>query len=105
VEPPPIKKVATFLDILQFPAPSPGHATRCSNCSSSLALHQPDPQDPSRLLGVCGRCKHWFLVDLLHDTSEGIMVRLPDAEVVRALSHEDESGGISVTGDADVPRG
>jgi hypothetical protein len=92
-----VKSVAAKLDLLRFPAP-PARAVRacCLHCSSPLALHQPDPDSPERLLGVCERCKHWFLIDLPPKQSEGVMVRLPDTEVIRDLSHEDPSHGISL---------
>jgi hypothetical protein len=61
-----------------------------------LALHQPDPDSPERLLGVCERCKHWFLIDLLLKRSEGVMVRLPDTRVIRDLSCKNPSDGISL---------
>jgi hypothetical protein len=68
----------------------------CLHCSSPLVLHQPDAEAPARLLGVCEQCKHWFLIDLLPDLSEGIMVRLPDTEVIRDLSRENPAAGISL---------
>jgi hypothetical protein len=48
------------------------------------------------MLGVCERCKHWFLIDLPPRQSEGIMVQLPDAAVIRDLSHQNPSQGISL---------
>jgi hypothetical protein len=84
-----VKKVSAKLDLLHFPAP-PEDAIRacCLHCSSPLTVHQPDKESPERLLGVCEKCKHWFLIDLPLVMSEGIMVRLPDTEVIRELSHE-----------------
>ncbi len=35
----------------------------CLRCGDSLALHQPDPQLPHRLLAVCEDCKAWYLTD------------------------------------------
>ena len=35
----------------------------CRTCGSDLVLHQPDPQMPERILGACGECKSWFLLD------------------------------------------
>jgi hypothetical protein len=34
---------------------------RCPRCLSSLALHQPDPELPHRLLAVCEECKSWYV--------------------------------------------
>jgi len=95
-----IKKVAAHLDVLRFPVaverPAGAH---CLNCSAPLSLSQPDLASPDRLLGVCERCKHWFLIDLVPDMSEGLMCRLPDIEVIRSLSRENPSKGISLMGD------
>jgi len=95
-----IKKVAANLDVLRFPlAVARPAGAHCLNCSSPLSLSQPDLESPERLLGVCMRCKHWFLIDLVADRSEGIMCRLPDIEVIRSLSRENPSHGISLMSD------
>ena len=96
----PIKKVSAKLDILRFDlvVETPPRA-RCLNCSAPLSLSQPDLKSPDRLLGICGQCRHWFLIDLVPDSSAGILCRLPDIEVIRSLSHENPSAGISVMGD------
>jgi hypothetical protein len=36
----------------------------CSHCSLPLSLSQPDVDLPGRLLGICERCKRWYLVEL-----------------------------------------
>jgi hypothetical protein len=33
----------------------------CQNCKFPLALHQPDPQLPDRLLATCDECKSWYV--------------------------------------------
>src|SRR4051812_37209601 len=94
-----VKSVSTRLELLRFPtAPVKGVRACCLHCASPLALHQPDPDFPERLLGVCEKCKHWFLIDLLSNVSEGVLVLLPDTQVVRDLSHENPSEGISLMG-------
>jgi hypothetical protein len=87
-----IKKVSADLDLLRFPAvvEHPVSAD-CLNCSLPLSLSQPDFNSPERLLGICERCKHWFLIDLIPDLTEGVLSRLPDIEVIRALSFENGS--------------
>lgn len=35
----------------------------CPKCEERLALHQPDPELDDRLLGTCGECKTWYLLD------------------------------------------
>jgi len=92
----PVKKVSADLDVLRFPAaverPVRAH---CLNCSLPLSLSQPDLNSPERLLGVCEHCKHWFLIDLIPDLTEGILWRLPDIEVIRELSFENSAQGPS----------
>jgi hypothetical protein len=57
-----IKKVPAELDVLHFPAPDERpFGALCSNCSVNLSLSQPDLYSPDRLIGVCERCKYWFL--------------------------------------------
>jgi hypothetical protein len=85
----PIKKVPTELEVLHFPAPGTKPVgPLCLNCSLPLFLSQPDLDAPERLLGVCGQCKSWFLVDLIPDQRQGIIWRLPDIEVIQRLSVE-----------------
>jgi hypothetical protein len=89
---PPIKKVAAELEVLLFPAaierPVRAH---CLNCDLPLSLSQPDLDSPERLLGVCEQCKHWFVIHLILDQSQGLLCRLPDIEVIRQLSFDDPS--------------
>ncbi len=37
----------------------------CRECGSDLDLHQPDTDLPERLLGTCGACKAWYLIDAI----------------------------------------
>ncbi len=93
----PVIKASAKLHFLRFPALSEDPvAAECLNCSSDLTLHQPDMNTPERLLGVCESCKHWYLIDLVPDVSQGVMVWLPDQEVVRELSRPDQSERISI---------
>ena len=34
----------------------------CPNCESPLAIHQPDPGLPDRLLATCDDCKSWYVL-------------------------------------------
>ncbi len=92
-----VNRVTADLHFLRFPAVFE-HPVRaqCLNCSSDLTLHQPDMDTPERLLGVCESCKHWYLIDLVPDVSQGVMVWLPEKEVVRELSRPDPSDGMSM---------
>lgn len=98
------RRVEATLDILPFPRLREDPAgTACLHCSSALTLHQPDPQSPDRLLGVCEGCHRWFLVDLVPGRPDGVLVGLPGEEVVRALSRPDPEDGISLMGPGDDP--
>jgi hypothetical protein len=91
-----VKKVSAELDVLRFPSADQHRIeAHCLKCSSPLSLFQPDLSTPERLLGVCERCKHWFLVDLIPDLTEGVLSRLPDIEVIRQLSLENPPAGTS----------
>ena len=84
-----IKRVSAHLDVLQFPAAIENpKGPSCLNCSSRLSLSQPDLELPERLLGICDKCKYWFLIDLVPQEGEGLMVRLPEAQVIRSLARE-----------------
>ncbi len=90
-------KASVKLHFLRFPALfEDPFAAECLNCASDLTLHQPDMNTPERLLGVCESCKHWYLIDLVPDLSQGVMVWLPDQEVVRDLCRPDPSDGMSI---------
>jgi len=83
--------------ILRFPTALDGPTPlKCLNCSSELSLHQPDVNSPERLLGVCEACNYWYLIDIVPDLTHGVMVMLPDVEVVRRLSHPNPAAGISI---------
>jgi hypothetical protein len=44
-------------------------AAPCPDCRSDLNIHQPEPDQPDRLLGTCPACGLWSLivVDEAHD--------------------------------------
>ncbi len=48
----------------------------CARCQAPLVRHQPDENEPNRLLGTCDDCGSWFLLDL----SKSIMLVLPETE-------------------------
>jgi hypothetical protein len=98
------RRVLAPLDLLPFPRlPEVAVGLACPHCSSSLTLHQPDPESPDRLLGVCGGCKHWYLIDPSTDRDDGVLLGLPDDKLVRALSRANPSGGTSLMGHEPVP--
>jgi hypothetical protein len=75
----------------------------CPACCDDLEIHQPDEQQPERLLGLCPSCCAWFLIDF----SAAVMVRLPDGDGLRdactALVRSDGSRIISLGGFARTP--
>ena len=83
--------------MLRFPTPPEALAgAGCLSCSGALSLSQPDLDSPERLLGVCGRCSGWFLIDLILDLGEGIISGLPDMQVIREALRQRPGEGISV---------
>ncbi len=56
---------------------------RCLACQRLLEMHQPDVGFPERMLGICPACKSWYLMDLVQDEPEAVMVTLPDGNYFR----------------------
>jgi hypothetical protein len=52
---------------------------QCPRCLEALTVHQPDVELPDRLLGICMKCRGWFLID----AAVGVIVRLPDQAELR----------------------
>ena len=52
-------------------------ASCCPRCESALTLHQPDPDQPNRLLATCDECKSWFLTD----SQATILIALPGTSI------------------------
>ncbi len=51
----------------------------CGKCQQLLDIHQPNTEDTDRLLGTCGSCGSWFMIDLLSEESDqAVQVALPD---------------------------
>jgi hypothetical protein len=53
----------TQLSIEPVYSPRTGILFQCPQCGHALALHQPDPELPDRLLGTCEECKSWYLTN------------------------------------------
>ena|SRR6056297_2432845 len=49
----------------------------CPRCRESMDLTQPDPGDPDRLIGTCGGCCSWYLIEQSEEESVLDMVALP----------------------------
>ena len=56
---------------------------RCTGCRSHLAVQQPAEAEPKRLLGTCGGCGNWYLLDCLAGSDGSIMALLPDVKKLR----------------------
>jgi hypothetical protein len=52
----------------------------CLDCDLSLDLHQPDTGSPGRLIGICGACGRWYLIDAVAEATDAVMVLLPGGE-------------------------
>jgi hypothetical protein len=78
----PMRFISLTLGVVRL-GTDPDHrpGLRCPSCHDRLALHQPDVEAPDRLLGVCPKCRGWFLADI----APGVMVRLPDPAALREI--------------------
>jgi hypothetical protein len=52
----------------------------CLGCDQPLGLTQPEAEEPSRLVGTCGECGRWYLLDWHPGSGEGLMLLLPTHE-------------------------
>ncbi len=52
----------------------------CLECGKHLGLVQPETQEPERLVGTCGNCGNWYLLDWHPGSRKGLMVLLPGHE-------------------------
>ncbi|RUL87727.1 hypothetical protein [Tautonia sociabilis] len=50
---------------------------RCPNCSGHLDYVQPDQFDPDRLIGTCGNCRDWYLVEISSEEETVEFLELP----------------------------
>ena len=58
----------------------------CPECEVPLDLHQPDDNEPTQLLGICGSCNKWyFLVEIEFDWNGALLFELPSAGAIRAM--------------------
>ena len=76
--------VPVDLALIRFPLSSEGlPGLTCSHCGESLDVFQPDGYFPERLLGTCGRCGAWYLLDTVPEKDVAVMVLLPDGRYFR----------------------
>jgi hypothetical protein len=50
--------------------------SHCPICRNPLAIHQPDPKLPNRLLGTCSHCLTWLLIDI-DENGQSLRTPLP----------------------------
>jgi hypothetical protein len=56
----------------------------CPDCEAPMDLHQPDENEPTKLLGACLDCSKWFLVIEAEDPDgRTMLVELPCADRIR----------------------
>lgn len=87
MHPKPSRHVPVHPDVIPFEAPA-GDLNRvgCVECRRPLELHQPDPQSPDRLLGICTGCGRWYVMVLAAGQSQGVWVVLPDRQWFQAVA-------------------
>jgi hypothetical protein len=74
----------------------------CQKCGAPLNLHQPDEDDPSHLLGTCGQCGTWHMIEVTSRGTKSLLYTLPDAELLRAKHEEAQK---KARGGRQAPRG
>jgi hypothetical protein len=60
----------------------------CQKCRSPLTVHQPDENAPNRLLGTCGDCGTWHLIEVGPRGTKALLFSIPGMEIVRAKLDE-----------------
>ena len=78
------RRVALTLscEAVDDPLSDPTEAS-CLSCREPLEFHQPDLDQPDRLIATCGDCKRWYLVEQAEQWPQGLLVLLPDARMLR----------------------
>lgn len=56
----------------------------CPGCRAGLNVHQPEPDQPDRLLGTCPGCGLWSLIVVVADDDQVALYPLPDPLAPRA---------------------
>lgn len=73
-----------------YPCPKDAGWVCCLHCDEALELCQPESDDPIRLIGTCEACGRWYLLDWQPGSGHGLMLLLPDAEVLRGFFAEND---------------
>ena len=53
-----------------------GSPNECPSCGADLEVHQPQPDQPNRLLGTCDECGTWAIFDFNHKTKTSELVSM-----------------------------
>jgi hypothetical protein len=78
--------IALSFDVVAHPViyTQESEPLECPECQGPLDLHQPDENQPTKLVGTCFVCSKWFLViDIENVCMHTLLVELPCAERIR----------------------
>ena len=64
----------------------------CQTCGSDLEWHQPDIDDPSRLLGICSECRGWLIMDLPRGSRPIVLRLIPRRRGKQDRGHDPAPG-------------
>jgi hypothetical protein len=74
-----------------LPCPEDSTWVCCLGCGAPLELYQPETDEPQRFIGTCNQCGRWYLLDWNPQSSEGLMLLLPDhGELIGAFKGKEE---------------
>lgn len=86
MDPNPDRKASVSLRFTTVSVPPDGlSAVPCLRCEKLLDIHQPNPEQPERILATCEACKRWYLVDCNPEGTEAVVVTLPPPETFREV--------------------
>lgn len=68
----------TSWNVLLIPSKTRTAEPGCTVCHQPLDLHQPDVEQPDRLLATCGNCGAWHLLQQPDHGKKSLLARLPD---------------------------
>ena len=75
-----------YLDVITIPAEDPAvdfsGDLPCIGCGEPLDIHQPDPDSPCHMLGVCPDCRIWHMI-LMEPGLGTTSVQLPMVAPIR----------------------
>ncbi len=74
---PPLSLSVTMPVTGVWPCPDDAEHVCCLGCGEQLGLTQPETEEPERLVGTCGGCGRWYLLDWHPGSRKGLMLLLP----------------------------